>query len=246
MAEIVYKQPPYAVEKRGNVFIVLTPGGAENPEKFTSLDAAKKAIQQFVNPFMNADHLVELKKGQRIKDNHGKEYVVREQQERMVYVEGSQTPLHITKVHVVNAFQNGRDKAEAYLNSRMEATGVRVENAETKYISKVDIRIPSGKILPRGTVFYKKGAGLVPWFDRSMEPLNIKESDVLKETFENIRSIEGPKNYQAATDVAIKKAQDTIAFYIKDGWEKQKAIDKVKGESTLGPASWAKVIDGIK
>jgi len=51
--EIVYRQPPYAVEKRGNRFIVLTPGGAENPEKFTSLEAAKKAIQQFINPYMN-------------------------------------------------------------------------------------------------------------------------------------------------------------------------------------------------
>lgn len=53
------------------------------------------------------------------------------------------------------------------------------------YIAKEDLRLSTGRICPRGTVFYPKGTGVVPWFDKNMEPQNFSKYLFLKEEFNN-------------------------------------------------------------
>ena len=80
--EVVYRQPPYWVESDGKSFVIKDRSGGIPLQKFSSLDEAKKRIQQYLNPFMN-----------------------------------------------------GRQKAEAYLNTKAASVGIEVENDSRPYVA---------------------------------------------------------------------------------------------------------------
>lgn len=55
----------------------------------------------------------------------------------------------------------------------------RTADASSRFVTKVDIKLPSGKILPLGSVVYKQGSGYVPWNNKGMSPIAIEEKNLV-------------------------------------------------------------------
>ena len=95
---------------------------------------------------------------------------------------------------------------------------LKAKDAETKYIAKSDLKLPNGKIVPAGSVFYRRGSKFTPWFEKQSEGYNFSISvfkiengdasykDEDRETFER-ELLDLEKQSESLID-AIEKKED--------------------------------------